>query len=631
MASPVKRTSKVEGQNSKTPPPGHRPSATAESASPRRGRIPSERRRQAARRNAVKARQAWRQMLRRPDFILPLVVLERIYQGLVNAVRWHLTDCSARYASRFREGILAISLVRSLAAAGEKLADYMAHVQRILGAFSPHPEQIVDRRPFIVAPQKPGGAMPEATNDDPRSTNSDRQPGPRSPGAEQPSTDPAPAPPAPPPLISTLATSLAQVSWRRLRASRRHAEWEQRAVVRLFRQLARERERGQAIGAERLTGLAEDLHKVLFDPAGKFQLQRRRLNRRFEALAARLLEELSLPPMDLHVRPSPAVDAATASSPPEALGNPGVAPCRVRGALKPRKPRVKSVTEWDHRHGVVKCRLPLEDFGCRESLSEEEPSLRAGGASSSPGQDPEPARPDAAVDHRQSSTRPRRSSKRPAPAEDPQSLPDLVRRALGPNSSLPGGETDPVPAGLAEALGNRLELSRRRAQEECERFRGLLDDYVTSLGDDSACPAPGAEFPASGPGAPLTALSATLVLALREDDDARLEAEAVRFRAQLWIYLALRTRQVARCEIVLLEPGLLSEGGLLRKIAKSLQARDAGRRAEAERLQFKADRIMAEQERWLPVIESGDIRQLGPEEEDTASEAHRLASLLAGL
>lgn len=84
----------------------------------------TERQREAARRSIVKAHKAWVQLLRDPNFRLPAETLLKIWQGLVNAVRRNLTDCSAHYASRFREGIFAISLVRSLAAAGEVLADY---------------------------------------------------------------------------------------------------------------------------------------------------------------------------------------------------------------------------------------------------------------------------------------------------------------------------------------------------------------------------------------------------------------------------------------------------------------------------------------------------------------------------
>ena len=129
---------------------------------------PTDRQRAAARRNLVKAQSAWLQLLRDPNFSLSSETLLRIWQGLVNAVRWHLTDCSARYASNFRDGIFAISLVRSLAAAGELLADYVRHVRQIVWAFTGH-DEFVDRSSLIVA----HNPDPLGKNQEPRSTNND--------------------------------------------------------------------------------------------------------------------------------------------------------------------------------------------------------------------------------------------------------------------------------------------------------------------------------------------------------------------------------------------------------------------------------------------------------------------------
>ena len=283
-------------------------------------------------------------MLRRPDFVLPLAVLELIRQGLLKAVFWHLTDCSARYATRFREGLFAISMVRSLAAAGEKVEDYFAHLRAVVKAFTNRRFSIDDCRPESVSPESIG---PESLRPESTGPQSDRRELSRSStpdlglndrGLNDSAADnrqssivnlqfsgpelPAPNPEAHPPLLLTLSTALAQITWRRLRASRRHADGERRAVVHLFRKLAAERRRGETVTHARLIELAEDLHRVLFYSAGRFQRRLERLNHRCEAIAARILKELGAPPPAVHVRPSPAVDKAWAGSLPEVLANP---------------------------------------------------------------------------------------------------------------------------------------------------------------------------------------------------------------------------------------------------------------------------------------------------------------------
>ena len=337
-------------------------------------------------------------MLRRPDFVLPLAVLELVRQGLLKAVFWHLTDCSARYATRFREGVFAISLLRSLAAAGEKVEDYFDHVRAIVKAFT-HCRFAIDDCRWVssdFSSSKFGVRGPESTAALRGSERAQREfpiengnlakaapldsklkdcePGDRqSPNPNRRSQIPRPGTSdselanselshrqsaienrqSPrPPLLLTLSTALAQITWRRLRASRRHAEWERRAVVHLFRKLAVERGRGETVAHARLVELGEDLHRVLFYSAGRFERQLERLNHRFEAIAARILKELGAPPPAVHVRPSPAVDEAGAGSLPEALANPFRAAPHVRKRSKARQPRVKPASQWQHSHQV---------------------------------------------------------------------------------------------------------------------------------------------------------------------------------------------------------------------------------------------------------------------------------------
>ena len=594
----------------------------------------------------------------RDGFILPAETLHRVWEGLVKAVLWHLTDCSARYASRFREGFYALSLVRSLAAAGETLADYTRHVRQIVRAF---------------AGFDPGSSIAgaEGTIHPPRPT------------------DPEPGRAHPPSLPSVLATAIAQVSWRRLRASRQHSAWERRSVVRLFRRLAQERERDAGVTSERLALLAEDLHRVLFFASQNFQVRLRRLNHRFEALAARLLQELNLPPMDLHVRPSPAVAAATADTLPEALGNPGLPPKRVRARSKPRRPRVKRPEDWEHRRGVWSPRThSWQSFDDLEGLSRATPLDPAGTAT--PGGAPQGGAP------------PSTQARVPVPPpqaelDNPESFRDLVARALGPNPALKKGQADSTPAGLADALWTRLETARLQAEAEREAFAALLNDYRASLvardpgpgvgssgsgvgdsgigargsefsrpesgvpGSGSAVPqpespgnveanpesptpnpespAPIPESPAPNPGPDLTALATALVLLLRGTDadprieaGRRLDAEILRFRTQIWIYLMPVTRGVARSAIAMLKPDPPSDCGLLPKFLKLRHARDPRRRALAEFYIDQEERRNTECNRWQPVIESGDIgRLLSEDEANPGRGAWGLVQQIAGI
>lgn len=239
---------------------GSRKSASGNRKSAIRRRPTSQRQREACRRNGEKGGHVWREMLRQ-GFMLPAETLQRVWEGLVKCALWHLTDCSARYAPRFREGIYAMSLVRSLAAAGERIEDYARHVRHVIQAFT-------DCR-FSMAHCRSPEPNLELSNSERKNSQLDTRP---SSIVDPPSS-----------IVPILSTALAQVSWRRLRASRGHSGWERRSVVRLLRRLAAERERGQAVTGERLTLLAEDLHRVLFFAAGNFQVRLRRLNRRFEA------------------------------------------------------------------------------------------------------------------------------------------------------------------------------------------------------------------------------------------------------------------------------------------------------------------------------------------------------------
>jgi len=635
----------------------HRKSPIAHRPSTLRRRPISDSQREACRRNGRKGALVWLRMLQ-GGFVLPAETLQRIWEGLVKAALWHLTDCSARYASRFREGIYAISLVRSLAAAGETLADYARHLHHVVWAFTGS-DETVDRNSSIVASHTESLHVQQATDNDPRSTNNDpRSPSidPRSPNNDLRS----------PNIVSILAMALAQVSWRRLRASRAHARWERRTVARLFRQVAEERDAGDRVSPQRLTCLAEDLHQVLFAAALNFEVRLRRLNHRFEALAARLLQELGLPPIPVHTRPSPAVAAATADSLAEALGNPLERPRKVRALSKPRSPRVKPAEQWDHRQGVRNPRRPSaadrrylrsQSVGLR-SLGPEPNSSEFGVRRSElPGSE-------VAASESERSANPELRTSNPE-ISDRQSFGDLIVRALGPNPSLKPGETDSTPAGLADALWTRLETVRLQAEAERGTFGRLLDDYVASLAaagvgcgepgletgvgrrvsgagrnpiPDSGCempgpdsrnrqapidnrqlPAPDTRHPVSAlavtriPAPELTALATALVLLLRDDDadertqaERRIDAEILRFRTEIWIYLMLVTRGVGRGEIVRLHPHVPSDCGLVCRFLKLGHARDPGRRALAEFFLDQADRVATEWKRWEPVIESGD-------------------------
>ena len=616
-------------------------------------------------------------------FILPAEKLQRVWEGLVKAVLWHLTDCSARYAPRFREGIYAISLVRSLAAAGERIEDYVRHVRHVIRAFTDGRfsgpgtgdsglgvgesgfgecrlsvddfrlrDSEFDVRDSVFAQgldvpgsqresegPNPGLNDSELKNsevDNRQSSIENRQ----SPGPEP----PAPKPRDPQSLLFTLSSSLAQVSWRRLRAWRQHSAWERRSVERLFRRLAQEREHGQIATSERLTLLAEDLHRVLFSASRNFQTRARRLSHRFEALAARLLHELGLPPMDLHVRPSPAVEAATAASLPEALGNPIIPPRQVRARSKPRRPRVKRPEKWEHRRGVWSPDTQswqsfddLEGLSRVEALSSESPSpesVSPGLGSSDSRRDSDAARPRANTESRtrNSAAGNRQSSIENRQSDDRQLFAVLVARALGPNPSLKKGGTDAAPAGLADALWTRLESGRLQAEEERQTFAALLDDYVTSLQTcrsrswKSFSPESGVETSAGSglidSGLNLTALATGLVLLLRGQDadpritaKGRIDAEILRFRTQIWIYLLLVTRGVAHSEIAWLRPDAPSDCGGVQRFLKLRHARDPRRRGLAEFYLNQEERRLTVWKRWQPVIESGDIGRLLSEEE----------------
>ena len=622
----------------------------------------SIRQRQAARRNVVKAQKAWMQLLRDPHFSLSPETLLKIWQGLVNAVRWHLTDCSARYASNFRDGIFAISLVRSLAAAGEVLADYLRHVRDLVWAFTGN-DEFLDRSSLIVAHDP----EPSGDNHERRSTNHD----PRSADNGQPTNDREP----PPSIEFTLASGLAQVSWRRLRASRAHAAWERRAVVRLFRVVASERKRGQAITPERLTWLAEDLHKVLFYSAARFALQVRRLNRRFEALAERLLQELGLPPMPLHVRPSLAVELATTYELPEALGNPDRNPARVKAALTPRQPRVKSTEKWQRTGEPGEARRRrAEERELKEALADRYGNFIPGAFRRRLESEADPPAVASSADGQADAA--------PPATLDRQQFFDLVAQALGANPRIKPGQRDAIPGGLAEALWNRLEFSRGHAERERVAFRALLDDYCNSLDncrltiDDlrlkssstsgarleesssallsAALEEPGdtqssienrqSSIPDNRQSAipkqssivkrqssiSLTALATALVLLLRsDDDDLRLTAAIVKFRAQVWIWLMLIRRGVPRGEIVLLQPEPPMDSAMLDRMDKLSHSRDPEKRAESDRLLAKHARLADEWLRWKPVIESGDLGRLlsGDEANPTLGFSELIAQL----
>jgi hypothetical protein len=487
-----------------------------QSSIPKRRYTVSDQSRAASRLNAAKAREVWQRQRRQPGFRLPHAVLEAIHRGLVKAARWRLTNCSRRYASRFRHGVFAVSLERSLARAGETLDDYLAYVQRIVRAFAG-----------------------SSTNNGPRSM------------------DAEPTPASSPSIVATLATALAQVSWRRLRAFRIHAEGERLAVFRAFRQLAAEREAAGALTPGRLVRLAGDLHEALWPAWPRLPLHLRRLNRRFEALAGRLLNELGLPPMDLHVRASPAVDCAGTYSLAEALGNPLRNRGKVRAALARREPRVKPPEHWRWRTG---------------------PPGGANARSRTP--DPAVGGDDAG----------------PATLEDFRTL---VERALGPNSTLKPAGPDAEAAGLAEALWERLEFRRRHALEERKRFSALVDDYLASL--DSGVPSSAIGNHLSSIVNSLTKLATGLVEVLRSDGEFCADAAVLDGRAQVWIYRMLLARRIPRRDIVLLQPEPPDTSGML---LEALTLEKAGQHAEAERLLGKADEITEEWGRWEKFLKS---------------------------
>lgn len=452
-------------------------------------------------------------------------------------------------------------------------------------------------------------------------------------------------------------------------------------MVRLFRQVVRERERGEAVTPGRLILLGQDLHKVLFEKAERFERQARRLHRRFDALAARLLAELGLPPMPVPARSCPAVNAATSASLAEALGNPLRRPRQVRTASEPRQARVKRPEGWNHRHGAWDYSCPGfvdPDLGFRVG------SDRSSIADLEAGVEPATVKgKSAAAGARNRQARTSNSGQtRPSAIENRQLFFDLVARAAGPDPKPEPGKADPIPGGLAEALWNRLEFSRQRAEDERLQFGTILDDYVSRLDygrlagsesgvrsstlrgisepentgprtsnsellEDSELEDSGlAEYrlereaglagldlesptPSPEPLSPLTALATALVLLFRSDDDFRIAAELVKFHTGIWIYLMVLRRGAGRDEIILLHPMPPSLLDMDYRMDKLYKARSPRRRAEFELLSEKTSVLITEWKRWKPVLESGDPGQLLTEDE--ASPERGIPELIASL
>ena len=243
------------------------------------------------------------------------------------AVAARRRDRSARYASRFRDGMSAVSLERSLALAGESREDYQAHLERFRKGFA--------------------RGLPLET------------------------------------LVGKLGLALGLASWRRMRGPRTVAEWELRALAETLRDAAAPD--GKKIWgvseAERVESLGRLLRIVLYSWEAAVP-RIRAVGNRFEALANRLLAEQGEPGFHARARRSAVVREAE-RWPAEVLANPLVNPQQALAALEaeaaPEQERAagrrRKGGKPDAEEREWRRWLNLTDLG---ALGREEASLPAG-------------------------------------------------------------------------------------------------------------------------------------------------------------------------------------------------------------------------------------------------------------
>ncbi|HUI44243.1 MAG TPA: hypothetical protein VL523_19935 [Terriglobia bacterium] len=468
----------------------------------RRRYTASDRSRQASRRNLALAREVWYRLRRAPGFKPSAKQKAAAHGGLLRAVALKLRDCSLRYAGRFRHGLRAVSLERSLALAGETLADYQAHLRWCCGVL---------------------GQGYEATSE-----------------------------------AMKLVLGFAYASWRRLRGLRTLAEWEWLAMCGTLRRCAARRRLGVEHGAEGLVSFIRLVRGVLGE---QFFLipKLKQVENRLEALAVKVVEERGGKPLHARARPSAVVDQHE-RYPAEVLGNPLVAAEKVMAALKRREARVKPPGEWEGWKagtGVnwaevlgAECHQPPDDSLLRQARERE-----AEGRLELPATFEEFLK---LVQDAVGEGEPRVASGKPGVGAEGSPASTQNSGFGNRQSSIVNGQSPDaaVVREVAQELWRRLGMYRAQAEHEAEALRDLREAYPTSLraepdlagaGDTAGS---GGEYDSSD----LCAHTRYLVAEMLSVEAVVGEAKAAEYRLDCALYRLLVERYGERPEFEELKP-----------------------------------------------------------------------------